>query len=599
MRSASICLASALLLAACGGDDSSPPTARLFVGPAANSTGAGTVSGPPGMSCTLDGTTSSGSCAVDLETGVSTTLTAAPSSGSLFGGWSTACTGTGSCTVTMTDNQTVQATFVALQSITVAAGTGSTGSGTVSSSPVGIDCIVTAGTVSGACSSAFPNGSVVTLSVAAAENSVFTGWTGACTGSTCAITVAGPTAVTAGLATDFPVQVSPVAGNEASGIITSVPAGISCTINGSAVSGACASRFNGAAQAVLTATPSGASSFAGWTGAGCGGSPTCTVQLTASQAVQARFVPIVQLAVAPTSVSVGSAVITSAPAGINCTVTGTTASGQCTAGFVKGADVALTATPSAGTHVFHWAACAGTGACNLQLVTPQTVAIELQDSRALSFAAAGQFAQVPDAPALDLGGEWTIEAWVRPRSASEDFQHVISKWGAGPEASYSVESRQLRLRVAVREGADNTVVETVPVLTIGGWQHVAATLSNGTLRLYVNGVQHEEAPSLTPQDSPTPLTFGREAATGNLPYPGELDEVRFWNYAKTGLELRAGMSLVLTTPAPGLIGYWRFDEPSGQVIVDLSPSGNNGTLGASAGPSGDDAIRIPSDAPIE
>jgi hypothetical protein len=71
-------------------------------------TGNGTVnSSPAGISC---GTTCSGL----FPTGAPVTLTAAPASGSTFSGWSGACTGTATCTVTPNANVSVSATFAAI-----------------------------------------------------------------------------------------------------------------------------------------------------------------------------------------------------------------------------------------------------------------------------------------------------------------------------------------------------------------------------------------------------------------------------------------------------------------------------------------------------
>ncbi|HYD43534.1 MAG TPA: hypothetical protein VEB43_22075, partial [Anaeromyxobacter sp.] len=50
-------------------------------------------------------------CAATLASGTTVTLTATPATGSTFGGWSGACTGTGSCVVTMTAARAVTATF--------------------------------------------------------------------------------------------------------------------------------------------------------------------------------------------------------------------------------------------------------------------------------------------------------------------------------------------------------------------------------------------------------------------------------------------------------------------------------------------------------
>ncbi len=67
-------------------------------------TGSGTVSSSPtGTSC--------GSGCLSFAAGTTVTLTATPNTSSTFAGWSGACSGTGSCTVTMNSSQAVTATF--------------------------------------------------------------------------------------------------------------------------------------------------------------------------------------------------------------------------------------------------------------------------------------------------------------------------------------------------------------------------------------------------------------------------------------------------------------------------------------------------------
>lgn len=66
--------------------------------------GEGTVTGP-GIACGDD-------CAEDVQPGTVVTLTAAPAAGSDFAGWSGACTGMGSCTLTVDGAKDVTATFV-------------------------------------------------------------------------------------------------------------------------------------------------------------------------------------------------------------------------------------------------------------------------------------------------------------------------------------------------------------------------------------------------------------------------------------------------------------------------------------------------------
>lgn len=75
-------------------------------------TGSGTVSpSRAGIPCGTN-------CYSGFASGSSVTLTAAPATGSTFTGWSGACTGTGSCTVTMNTSKTVTATFGGSASLT-------------------------------------------------------------------------------------------------------------------------------------------------------------------------------------------------------------------------------------------------------------------------------------------------------------------------------------------------------------------------------------------------------------------------------------------------------------------------------------------------
>jgi hypothetical protein len=72
--------------------------------------GSGTVSGP-GISCP-------GDCSQTYKAGTSITLGASAASGSTFTGWGGACTGTGSCALTMSADKSASAVFAAKQPTT-------------------------------------------------------------------------------------------------------------------------------------------------------------------------------------------------------------------------------------------------------------------------------------------------------------------------------------------------------------------------------------------------------------------------------------------------------------------------------------------------
>jgi uncharacterized repeat protein (TIGR02543 family) len=160
-----------------------PPLPTVTLTKAGDGSGSVT-SVPAGIDC-------GATCFASFEPGTAVTLTAAADAGSTFTGWSGDCTGTTDpCTVTVDVSKSVTATFAALPKITVS--DGGSGSGTVTSSPAGIDCGTT-------CAASFTAGTQVTLTAQAAANSLFLNWTGACTGTTatCTITASGATTAAA------------------------------------------------------------------------------------------------------------------------------------------------------------------------------------------------------------------------------------------------------------------------------------------------------------------------------------------------------------------------------------------------------------------
>ena len=73
-------------------------------------------------------------------------------------------------------------------------------------------------------------------------------------------------------------------------MVSSDPAGINCGAT-------CSAAFTSGTQVTLTETAASKSSFAGWTGGCTGGSPTCTLTLSASQQVTATFNPATNVSV--------------------------------------------------------------------------------------------------------------------------------------------------------------------------------------------------------------------------------------------------------------------------------------------------------------
>ena len=127
-------------------------------------------------------------CTNDFPDMAAVTLTATPAPGFVFAGWTGACTGTArTCAVTMNQSQNVQATFnPAVTNFVLSLTKRGTGSGSIVSSPVGLNC----GTV---CAAPFAKNSKVTLTAVEGPLTDFAGWSGACSGfkaqSVCTVTM--------------------------------------------------------------------------------------------------------------------------------------------------------------------------------------------------------------------------------------------------------------------------------------------------------------------------------------------------------------------------------------------------------------------------
>ena len=103
-----VTISGTLLFIGCASTSSAAPASsavRLQLAVQISGSGSGTVtSNPAGINCGK-------ACTAAFGGGSQVRLTAAAQAGSSFAGWSGACSGTGSCTVTVTSNSPVTATF--------------------------------------------------------------------------------------------------------------------------------------------------------------------------------------------------------------------------------------------------------------------------------------------------------------------------------------------------------------------------------------------------------------------------------------------------------------------------------------------------------
>ena len=100
--------------------------------------------------------------------------------------------------------------------------------------------------------------------------------------SECKVTMSAAEAVSAEFAPIPQQTLSVTKTGSGQGTVTSTPAGISCP-------GTCSAQFDEGSTVYLTAAPAPTSTFAGFTGGGCSGTPICAVTMSQAQSVSAEF----------------------------------------------------------------------------------------------------------------------------------------------------------------------------------------------------------------------------------------------------------------------------------------------------------------------
>ncbi|MEY4488676.1 MAG: hypothetical protein RIQ79_1184, partial [Verrucomicrobiota bacterium] len=104
------------------------------------------------------------------------------------------------------------------------------------------------------------------------------------------------------------------------------------------------------------------------------------------------------------------------------------------------------------------------------------------------------------------------------------------------------------LRFATRNNGSEQLVQTAAALPVGQWTHVAFTLSGGTGRIYLNGVQAASAAiTITPaQFTPSNNYLGKSQFPADPLFNGLLDDVYIADYAFSAAQVAA----LMTNTAP-------------------------------------------------
>ena len=235
--------------------------------------------------------------------------------------------------------------------------------------------------------------------------------------------------------------------------------------------------------------------------------------------------------------------------------------------------------------------------------TEMSSTVTTASSYALQFDGIDNFVGIANVGKYDFDNGFSVEAWVKPLSLANSgtFKGVVSGTFSEPPFTgggwvmylnypdYSIWG--LSVCVPLCKAAESRSGG----LQLNQWQHLAAIYDGDEIAIYRNGQKVASAPQ---SGNVTDVNFVL-VGTWDSSFNGMIDEVRIWNIALTQTAIQADMNHVLMGNEPGLVGYWRFEEGSGQTILDSSNNHNNGRLGSSSSSDNRDPIWTTPGAPVQ
>lgn len=171
------------------------------------------------------------------------------------------------------------------------------------------------------------------------------------------------------------------------------------------------------------------------------------------------------------------------------------------------------------------------------------------------------------------GSAWTIEGWCRldkPLDASTDYWLLQLVGVAGGDIGVYIEDStaggQLRAVYSTRTTHTDAELESTLVPTVGTAFHFAIVRNSDSLTIYINGAQDATTTGVTTELGPetalaagNDLYFGCKDGSTNFA-PVTLDEVRFWNVARSETEIANWQSREYPDAISGsLILYYRMN----------------------------------------
>ena len=180
-------------------------------------------------------------------------------------------------------------------------------------------------------------------------------------------------------------------------------------------------------------------------------------------------------------------------------------------------------------------------------------------------------------------GDFTMETWLKIPTTSTGVQPIFSNVDENSHGVVFYINNKNQLGLCIGGTTPILSPNTIPNLYDNVCHHLVVTRQNGVVSFYNNGVQYAGGTNAGNINSGSWYTIGWNTSIAHNgvvnALTGTMDELSFWNVSKSTANVYSDYTGgPISTSAPGLIGYWNFNE-GGTVVNDISPTPLNGNLG--------------------
>ena len=207
---------------------------------------------------------------------------------------------------------------------------------------------------------------------------------------------------------------------------------------------------------------------------------------------------------------------------------------------------------------------------------------------------AGLCVQMPgDGSTINLGNvpinsnSFSISAWVQPHGLQSSFSQIVShdaypgSGGYGFAMGFTFSGYTPNLQLCYTDSIVNYGSYSGLICDSSQWNYVVLTYAPDGVTMYLNGiaskVNTDSMPVIDLSQTPFYLNFDAQEGQGSN-FNGDIDEVKFYNYALSQEEVRQKMHLIQNPASAetGLIKYFQFNQ------YDINTSLLHDAFGSSA-----------------